>query len=50
MGKAAQGFWPRRTWSTSQAKNPRRTPPIEKIAIYEWKLDGINARLPRPDP
>ena len=40
MSKAAQGFPPRRTSSTSQAENPRRTRLIGKRAISGWKLIG----------
>ncbi len=38
MSKAAQGFTPRRTLSTSQAENPRRTRLIGKRAISGQKL------------
>ena len=38
MGKAAQGFAVRHTLRYVAAGNPRRTPLIEKRAIYGWKL------------
>ena len=46
MSKAAQGFSPEAYFSTlprqihagQEGGNPRRTPLIGKIAIYEWKL------------
>ncbi len=37
MSKAAQGFFPRRTYKYAAGKNPRRTQRIGKIAIYGWK-------------
>jgi hypothetical protein len=38
MSKAAQGFPPRRTSSTLEAENPRRTQLIGKRAISRWEL------------
>ena len=38
MSKAAQGFALRRTFKYAADGNLRRTPLIEKRAIYGWKL------------
>jgi hypothetical protein len=38
MSKAAQGFSPEAYLKYVEGGNPRRTPLIEKIAIYGWKL------------
>ena len=40
MSKAAQGFSPEAYLKYVEGGNPRRTPLIGKIAIYEWKLAG----------
>jgi hypothetical protein len=38
MCKAAQGFLPEAYLKYVEGGKPRRTPLIEKIAIYGWKL------------
>lgn len=48
MSKAAQGFPSRRTWSTLQTENSRRTQLIEQRAISIWKR--ISGRPPAPSP
>ena len=46
MSKAAQGFFPRRTYKYAAGKNPRRTQLIGKIAIYGWELLHVTPILP----
>jgi hypothetical protein len=41
MSKAAQGFSPEAYYMYVEGGNPRRTPIIGKIAIYEWKLLSV---------
>ena len=40
MSKAAQGFSPEAYLKYVEGGNPLRTPLIDKIAIYGWKLAG----------
>ena len=49
MSKAAQGFSPEAYLKYVEGGNPRRTPLIDKIAIYGWKLT-YTGRFPQQLP
>jgi hypothetical protein len=45
MSKAAQGFSTEAYFKYVEGGNPRRTPLIGKIAIYEWTLNKVKCKL-----